>query len=59
MCLVDASGLCMNAGRKQLSFAVNEVSSCLLRLNYDSFGNCTTLRYPLATLLIRVISLHT
>jgi len=35
----------VNAGRKQLRFAVNEMSLCQLRLNYDSFTDCTTLRF--------------
>jgi len=43
--ILDASGLCVNAGRKQLRFAVNEISMCQLRLNYDSFTDCTALRF--------------
>jgi len=43
--ILDASGLCVNAGRKQTRFAVNEFSACQLKLNYDSFTNCTTLRF--------------
>ena len=41
----DSTGLCSKSGRKNILFGVNEVSSCQLRLDYNSFLDCSNIQY--------------
>ena len=42
--LVDISGMCSNARKKNIMFPVSEITSCHMQLDLASFNNCPQLR---------------
>ena len=42
--LVDVSGMCQNAAKKQIMFPVSEITSCHMELNIAKFDDCLQLR---------------
>ena len=45
--LVDVSGMCGSAKKKNIMFPISEMTGCHVELNVASFSDCSQLRYTL------------